>query len=158
LLVADVFLPVPSSLLMVANGALVGMIPGAIATMVSSTLGGVLAFWLGRRGSPWLVEKIPAREREQAERFFARWGALAVLLTRPVPILAETFGILAGTTTMRWPRFVVALMLGNLPPAVLYAFAGATAKNPSYTIAIFLVLVGFAGIWWVIGRRISRSA
>jgi uncharacterized membrane protein YdjX (TVP38/TMEM64 family) len=158
LLIADVLLPIPSSLLMVANGALLGLAPGALATMLSSTLGGMLAFWLGRRGSPWLMKRISANERAQADRFFARWGALAVLITRPVPILAETIGILAGTTTMGWPRFVAALALGNLPPALLYAFAGATAKNASYTVAIFIFLVGIAGAWWLVGRRMSKTA
>lgn len=158
LLIADVLLPIPSSLLMVANGALLGLIPGAVATLASSTLGGMLAFWLGRRGAPWLMERISAEERAQADRFFTRWGAMAVLLTRPVPILAETIGILAGTTKMGWLRFITALALGNLPPAALYAFAGATAKNASYTVAIFIFLVGFAGAWWLIGRRMTRAA
>lgn len=78
---------------------------------------------------------------------------MAVLMSRPVPIIAETVGILAGTTSMRWPRFMISIFLGNLPPAILYAFAGASAKNASYTVAIFLILVGFAGGWWLIGRR-----
>lgn len=153
LLVADVLLPIPSSLLMVANGALLGTVGGAAATIVSTLLGGVLAFWLGRRGAPWLMARISEREREQADRFFRRWGAMAVLMSRPVPIIAETVGILAGTTTMRWPRFMISIFLGNLPPAILYAFAGSSAKNASYTVAIFLILVGFAGGWWLIGRR-----
>ncbi len=105
-----------------------------------------------------MMSRISASERATAERFFARWGAMAVLITRPVPILAETTGILAGTTKMGWPRFMAALMLGNLPPAMLYSFAGATAKNASYTVTIFLLLVGFAGVWWLIGRRLSSTA
>ena len=155
LLIGDVVLPIPSSLLMVANGALLGTVGGALATMISTTLGGVLAFWLGRRGAPWLMARISERERAQADRFFTRWGAMAVLMSRPVPIIAETIGILAGTTPMGWGKFLVSVMLGNLPPAILYAFAGASAKNASYTIAIFLILVGFAAGWWLLGRRTS---
>lgn len=153
LLIADVLLPIPSSLLMVANGAMLGTVGGALATLVSTVLGGMLAFWLGRRGAPWLMAKISDRERLQADRFFRRWGAMAVLISRPVPILAETIGILAGTTAMGWPRFVLSVFLGNLPPAILYAFAGASAKNASYSVAIFLILVGLAGAWWLVGRR-----
>ena len=153
LLVADVLLPIPSSLLMVANGALLGTIGGALATIVSTFVGGALAFWLGRRGAPWLMARISDRERTQADHFFERWGAMAVLMSRPVPIIAETIGILAGTTPMNWPRFLASVFLGNLPPAILYAFAGASAQNASYTVAIFLILVGFAGGWWLLGRR-----
>lgn len=153
LLIADVLLPIPSSLLMVANGALLGTVGGAVATLASTLVGGALAFWLGRRGAPWLMARISDRERAHADRFFKRWGALAVLVSRPVPIVAETIGILAGTTVMHWPRFMISVFLGNLPPAILYAFAGASAKNASYSVAIFLILVGLAGGWWLLGRR-----
>ena len=153
LLIGDVLLPIPSSLLMVANGALLGTLGGTAATIGSTLLGGVLAFWLGRRGAPWLMARISERERAHAERFFKRWGALAVLVSRPVPIIAETIGILAGTTPMGWSRFLLSVLLGNLPPAILYAFAGASAKNASYSVAIFLILVGLAGAWWLLGRR-----
>jgi uncharacterized membrane protein YdjX (TVP38/TMEM64 family) len=157
LLIGDVLLPIPSSLLMVANGALLGTLPGAVATMVSTLLGGVLAFWLGRQGAPWLIARISDRERAQAERFFTRWGALAVLVSRPVPIIAETIGILAGTTHMSWTRFLLSVAAGNLPPAILYAFAGASAKNASYSVAIFLILVGLAGAWWFLGHRAEEN-
>lgn len=153
LLVGDVLLPIPSSLVMVANGALLGTFGGSVATLLSTLLGGVLAFWLGRRGAPWLMARISDRERARADSFFERWGAMAVLVSRPVPIVAETIGILAGTTPMGWARFLVSVFLGNLPPAILYAFAGASAKNASYSIAIFLILCGFAGGMWLLGRR-----
>lgn len=159
LLIGDVVLPIPSSLLMVANGALLGLVGGAVATLVSTLLGGALAFWLGRRGAPWLMARISPRERLMAERFFERWGGMTVLMSRPVPIIAETVGVLAGATTMGWPRFLFSVFLGNLPPAILYAFAGASAKNASYSIAIFLVLVGFAVGWWLLGnRRVEEEA
>src|SRR5690606_28970236 len=115
LLVGDVLLPIPSSLVMVANGALLGTFGGSVATLLSTLLGGVLAFWLGRRGAPWLMARISDRERERADHFFQRWGAMAVLVSRPVPIVAETIGILAGTTPMGWVRFLISVFLGNLP-------------------------------------------
>lgn len=157
LLVADVLLPVPSSLLMVGNGALLGVAPGAAASLVSSTLSALLAFWLGRRGAPWLMRRISMQERRQADRFFERWGAMAVLMSRPVPILAETVGVLAGTTRIGWSRYAGAVLIGNLPPAVLYAFAGATARRATYGLLIFGVLVGIAVLWWLLGRRAEPS-
>lgn len=157
LLVADVLLPVPSSLLMIANGALLGVVPGGLATMGSATVGALLAFGLGRRGAPWLMRRISPEERARAERFFRQWGAMAVLITRPVPILAESIGVLAGTTRLSWTRYALAVVLGNLPAAFLYAFAGATAQRARYGLLIFVVLVGIAGLWWILSRRASRS-
>src|SRR5688572_11027427 len=74
LLVMDVLLPVPSSLLMVANGALLGLVWGSLATLVSATLGGLLAFWIGRRGSRVVARFVGPDELERADRFFRRWG------------------------------------------------------------------------------------
>lgn len=156
LLVADVVLPVPSSLLMIANGALLGLVPGGLASLVSTSLGGLVAFWLGRRGAPWLMRRISMEERARAERFFRDWGAMAVMITRPIPILAESIGVLAGTTRLGWGRFTLAVTLGNLPPSFLYAFAGETAQQAAYGLLIFGLLMGLAAVWWLVSRRASR--
>lgn len=157
LLVADVLLPVPSSLLMIANGTLLGLLGGSLASLASSTAGGMLAFWLGRRGSPHLMAWIPVEEKLRAERFFRKWGAAAVVMTRPVPILAESIGVLAGTTQLSWTRYSVAVVLGNIPAALLYAFAGATAKRSTYGPLIFVVLLAITVIYWMLSRWAPQS-
>jgi uncharacterized membrane protein YdjX (TVP38/TMEM64 family) len=157
LLVADVLLPIPSSLLMVANGALLGLLWGAAASLVSATLSALLAFWLGRRGAPWLMRRISPQERARAEHFFDRWGAMAVMVTRPVPILAEATGVLAGTTGLGWARFGAAAAAGNLPPALLYAFAGAMARRATYGLLVFAILLAIAALWWFVGRGAERA-
>ena len=50
LLVADVVLPVPSSLVMVARGAPFGVAVGALLSLVGSLGAGLFGFGLGRRG------------------------------------------------------------------------------------------------------------
>ncbi|MDQ3677520.1 MAG: VTT domain-containing protein, partial [Actinomycetota bacterium] len=67
----------------------------------------------------------PGAERARADAFLARWGALAVVVSRPVPIAAETLALLAGASPLPWRRFLPAAALGSLPPALLYAAAGA---------------------------------
>lgn len=153
LLMLDVLLPIPSSLLMVANGALLGAFWGSIASLVSSTLAGLLAFWIGRKGSGVVHRFVRADELARADRFFRRWGGAAVVLSRPIPIIAEAVGALAGMTALSWKRFSVALVMGNLPIAILYALAGASVNQIRNGSIIFLTLVGSASLWLLLSRR-----
>src|SRR5918997_5358888 len=52
LLVVDVLLPVPSSLVMVAHGALFGVLGGALLSLFGSVASALAAFALGRAGTP----------------------------------------------------------------------------------------------------------
>lgn len=125
LLLVDVVAPVASSTVMTANGALFGVLGGTLLSFAGSVAAAALAFALGRRGSGVLDRVTPRAERVRADAFLARWGALAVLVSRPVPIAAETLALLAGASPLSWPRFLAAAALGSLPPALLYAAIGA---------------------------------
>ena len=153
LLLADVLLPVPSSLVMLANGALFGVWMGTALSMVGSVGATLFAFWLGRRGGPLLDRLITAEERTQADKFLAQWGTVAIIASRPIPLIAETTAILAGTTTMRWRSLFFGAIAGNLPPALLYAVTGATAASVGQTWLVFgLVLLIAGGFWWAARR------
>jgi uncharacterized membrane protein YdjX (TVP38/TMEM64 family) len=50
LLVGDVVLPVPSSLVMLAHGALFGVVLGALLSLVGTVGAALVGVWIGRRG------------------------------------------------------------------------------------------------------------
>lgn len=125
LLLVDVVAPVASSAIMTANGALFGVVGGTLLSLAGSVGAAAIAFALGRRGSGVLDRVAPRAERARADAFLARWGALAVLVSRPVPIAAETLALLAGASPLPWRRFLPAAALGSLPPALIYAATGA---------------------------------
>jgi uncharacterized membrane protein YdjX (TVP38/TMEM64 family) len=153
LLIADVLLPVPSSLVMVAHGALFGVVVGTLLSLLGSTGAAVFGFWIGRRGGKLLERLVTAEEREHANRLLERWGTLAVIVTRPIPLLAETVAIMAGASPLGWSRTALAALAGSLPPAFLYALAGASASQFQNTVLMFVFVVVIAGIFWMIGRR-----
>jgi uncharacterized membrane protein YdjX (TVP38/TMEM64 family) len=127
LLAADVVLPVPSSVLMTVHGALFGVAVGAALSLVGSLGAAAIGYGIGRAGSP-LLERIVIRDqRQNADRIVQRWGGLAVALTRPVPIVAETVAVIAGTSSLGWGRLLGMAALGSLPPSLFYAFLGAHA-------------------------------
>ncbi len=155
LLVTDVVLPVPSSLVMVAHGALFGVVVGTLLSLVGSVGAALVGFAVGRRGGPLLSRLVSAEERERADRLLTRWGALAIVVTRPVPLLAETVVILAGTSPLGWGRAALAALAGSLPAALLYALTGALAASFQSSALVFGLVLLVAGLFWLIGRWVE---
>jgi uncharacterized membrane protein YdjX (TVP38/TMEM64 family) len=155
LLIADVFLPVPSSLVMIAHGALFGIWTGTALSLLGSVGATLFGFWVGRRGGRTLERLVSPAEKAKADALLARWGALAILVSRPLPLLAETVAILAGASAMGWGKAALAGFLGCLPMAVLYAFTGATASGLGNDILMFGVVILIAAIFWFLGKKAS---
>lgn len=158
LLVADVFLPIAASLVMVAHGAIFGIALGTLLSLAGGTAAAALAFAVGRWGGARFNRRIPADERRRAETLLGRWGELAVAASRPVPILAESLALLAGTTSLSWRRFLLAAAAGNLPIALLCAVTGATAARLDSFLLIFALVLVMAAAVWLAGRRLGRDA
>ncbi|HLE83142.1 MAG TPA: VTT domain-containing protein [Thermoanaerobaculia bacterium] len=157
LLVVDVFLPVPSSLVMIAHGALFGIVGGALLSLAGGTTAAAVGFALGRWGRAPLRLLVPEEERRRADALLGRWGNLAVVVTRPVPILAESVAILAGTSRLPWRRFLPAAALGNLPACLLYAATGATALRLDDAFLTFGLVLLVAALVWLWGRRLEAA-
>ncbi|MDT4953616.1 MAG: hypothetical protein QOJ02_1754 [Acidobacteriota bacterium] len=155
LLIADVLLPVPSSLVMVAHGALFGVVWGTLLSLVGSLGAALFGFWLGRRGGRLMERIVSTEERARADYLLNRWGTLAIIVTRPVPLLAETVAIMAGASSMNCGRVALAALVGSLPPALLYALTGAAVANFQNTALMFGFVILVAGFFWMIGRLIE---
>jgi uncharacterized membrane protein YdjX (TVP38/TMEM64 family) len=158
LLIADVVLPVPASLIMMANGAIFGVLAGTFFSVVGLLGAGMFGFGLGRWGGRWLERLVPASERARGNAFLDRWGDLAIVITRPIPILAEVISILAGTSPMRWGRMMVSTLLGSAASALPYCIMGATAANlDSPFLAVSLAFL-VAGIFWLVSRTLRGGS
>lgn len=149
-LVADVVLPVPSSLVMVAMGAMYGIATATVLSVAGGALMGLAGGLLGRRGTRAL-----GRDAGRARRLVDRYGVAAVVLTRPVPLLAESVVLVAGAAGMPLRRIVLGAAAGTVPLALVYAAAGAYGGAANAT-AAFVVLVLLAALALATGRR-TRS-
>ena len=156
LLVADVFLPVPSSVLMIGNGALFGVVQGTALSLAGSLGATGLGFLLGRRGSNLIQRLVSRSEKARADAMLARWGALAILVTRPIPLLAETTAILAGASPLGWGKSMLAALAGALPSCLLYALTGATSRSFDSGLYAFACVLVVAGGLYFVGRRAGR--
>jgi uncharacterized membrane protein YdjX (TVP38/TMEM64 family) len=155
LLIADVVLPVPSSVIMFAFGAAFGLWNGALLSMIGAIGASLAGFAIGRGGRDAVRRFVRDDELDRASTLLDRWGTLALIATRPVPILAETTAILAGTSRIGWLRMTALSAIGSAAPAILYAWAGSSARQPAEGIVVFLIVLAFSGAMWWIGRRTS---
>lgn len=156
LLTADALLPVPSSLVMTALGALFGLPGGAALSLAGSLFGFVFAFWLGSRSSPAVRRLLTQEEVGRADRMLQRWGVLAIILTRPLPILAETTAIAAGVSRLPLTRSLPAAAAGLLPVCLAYAWVGSRAHGFGAAAIVFLALACIAAAASVFVRRRKR--
>jgi uncharacterized membrane protein YdjX (TVP38/TMEM64 family) len=158
LLTADVFLPVPSSVIMIGNGALFGVVPGAALSLVGSLGAALLGFAIGRRSDRLIARLVTPAEKARADELLARWGALAVVITRPLPLLAETVAILAGASPLGWGKLCLATIGGALPSCLLYALTGATSRGFGSGVVMFGIVLAVAGGFYWLGRRAAAGA
>ena len=150
LLAADVFLPVPSSIVMVLSGAVFGVGWGSVLALTGSVAGEWLGFEVvrryGRRAARWLADE---RDLVSLNRFFARHGAVAIIVTRPLPVVMETMSLVAGLSQMPRGRFVAASVVGTAPIVVIYAHAGAVSRATGSLVPALVILVSIGAAGWV---------
>jgi uncharacterized membrane protein YdjX (TVP38/TMEM64 family) len=165
LLTVDAVLPVPASLVMAATGALYGTVAGTLLSLVGRVLAALAGYMIGRRGGPLVARLVPPDVRDRADGLLRRWGPTAIVVTRPVPLLAETVTILAGASSIGWARAALAALVGSVPEAVLYAGSGALAYSVEKAALIWVAVLALACALWIAGRwadhrlatRVSQS-
>jgi uncharacterized membrane protein YdjX (TVP38/TMEM64 family) len=159
LLIADLVLPIPSSVVMVLSGALFGVTVGALLSFVGALGRGVIGFELARRyGRSGAARLVGDGEVSRLERTFERYGAGAVFMTRPLPIVQETMSVIAGLSAMRRRTFLLATIAGTIPEVLIYAYAGSVSRETGNVVPAMLILVTLTGIGWMLYRGRTKTA
>ena len=129
LLWADVLLPIPSSLCMIANGSIFGVYQGALISLVGGVGATLVAHLLGKRYQRHMTRDLSEQDQARSQFYLTKWGAFAIVVTRPVPILAESVAILSGALPYGLTQIIAYATLGHLVPCVLYAQVGASLST-----------------------------
>lgn len=156
LLGLDILLPIPGSIIMIGNGALFGTFLGATISLIGALIANITGYFIGKKSGEWLNRFVTSEERDQANRLMQRWGMIAVIVTRPIPILSESVIVMAGTTLLPFNRMLLATVLGLLPGVLIYALTGAYAVTVGNQVLGFLIVVGIAFIFWLAGYWIKK--
>jgi uncharacterized membrane protein YdjX (TVP38/TMEM64 family) len=152
-LALDVFLPVPSSLVSTAAGALLGFAAGTLTIWVGMTVGCGLAYLVGSRASGLARRLVGDDGLRRASEVAERYGSWAIVVSRPVPVLAEASVILAGLIQVDVARFLILSALANLGIAAAYAAIGAYSMGVGSFLATFVGALILPGLAMLAGRR-----
>jgi uncharacterized membrane protein YdjX (TVP38/TMEM64 family) len=157
LLVADVLLPVPSSVVSTMAGAFLGAPVGAFASWVGMTLGCVVAYAIGAVAGRQVVRRISGDAIDALERDMERFGPSLVAMGRPVPVLAEATTLIAGATRMNFKQFITVSSLANLGISIVYSATGALSiQAGSFILAVVASMALPATAWWVVTRVLKQ--
>jgi uncharacterized membrane protein YdjX (TVP38/TMEM64 family) len=156
LLIADVLLPVPSSLIMIAHGAIFGFWLGTLLSLIGQVGAALLGFGIGRVNSTRVARFVSATPMAQTQVLLRRWGMVAIIVTRPIPLLAETTAIMAGAAKLNLAQVLVASLAGGLPTAALYALTGTLALGLDSTLWSFALVLLVASLFWLLREPVDR--
>jgi uncharacterized membrane protein YdjX (TVP38/TMEM64 family) len=152
LLASDVFLPIPSSILAAAGGALLGFWRGAAAVWVGMMAACALGYAFGARAARAARRFVGEPGMSRAADLAARYGDYAVVLCRPIPVLAEASVIFSGVVHRPLVRFLILTAWSNLGIALGYAAIGAFSMRVDSFLLAFLGAIVVPGVALLAGR------
>ncbi|MGC2203477.1 MAG: DedA family protein [Stellaceae bacterium] len=171
-------IPIPSEIIMPFSGYLVStgrfnLLLVATAGAVGCNLGSTLAYFAGRYGGRPLVEKWGAyilmsrRDLDITDRFFARFGGIAVLLGRLLPVVRTFIALPAGIARLPQLRFQIYTFVGSWPWCFGLAYVGfklgerwnsdprlQTIMHRSDLLVLAVIVLGLC---WYVWRHLHRS-
>lgn len=157
LLVADIALPVPSSIVAIALCWMLGPLWGGVSVAIGCLLAFVAGYCIGRlvpepRLRQWVGPQLWDTARDSARQRAMWW----IVIARPLPLLAELTAVLAGI--WRVP-LLSALANAAAASAVVGALYGASVwlgrEQPALVLTV-VVLLALPSLTWVSHRMVLR--
>ena len=152
LLALDVFLPVPSSIVSTAAGVLLGFGLGAAVVWIGMMAGCLVGYFVGVYSAPLARRLVGPAGLARAADLADRYGAWAVVLCRPVPVLAEATVVFAGLVRAPLGRFVFLTAASNLGIAAGYAAIGAYSMRLDSFLMAFVGAIAVPGLAMLVVR------
>jgi membrane protein DedA with SNARE-associated domain len=132
-------IPLPSELIMPLAGWMLikdrGLGPewlllAGLMGAIGNTIGSLIAYYAGAWGGRPLVEKygkyilLSHHDLDLADRWFQRWGNLAVFVSRLLPVVRTFISLPAGISRMPVGKFALYSFAGAFPWSLGLAWAG----------------------------------
>jgi membrane protein DedA with SNARE-associated domain len=173
-------IPIPSEPTMLFAGFAVSegeysLWAAVLVASVANLVGSWVAWYAGYKGRTDLLERqrfvhISPKHLAWSDRFFARYGDLAVFGSRMLPIVRTFISLPAGVARMPFVRFSVLTFLGAVPWNFMLVFIGKQARDNwdawrdrlhyiDYAVIVFIVAgIVFLAVRWWRGRSRRRTA
>ena len=157
LMISDLFLPIPASAIMSAIGSKYGLVTAFFINTGGLLMAGLTAYFLAktfsRKGSHFICSD---QELNEYSDFFNKWGGLAIIISRALPILPEVTSLMAGFTKMNFKKYFSSLFLGSAAVSLLYSWIGSSsAEEPFWGIAIAVAIP--LVLWIPVNKLIHKN-
>jgi len=170
-------IPLPSEIIMPFSGYLVStgrfdLWLVATAGAIGCNLGSIVGYEVGKRGGRAFVARwgryvlLNMEHLSQAERFFARWGSITVLVCRLLPFVRSFIAFPAGVARMPLVRFHIYTFVGSWPWCFALAWVGmklgaAWRTDPRLSHILHygdaaVVVAIVAGILWFVWNQLRK--
>ncbi|QNF33960.1 VTT domain-containing protein [Adhaeribacter swui] len=146
----DTLLPVPSSLLMILNGKVLGFLGGSLVSWAGSLVSSVLGFYLGRSANPLFDKFFSAQDKTFSNNFFRKYGNMALLVSKALPILSEAVSFVAGTTAMSFKTFLLYSALGHLIISLVYGYLGSFSNSLHSGLITVIIILSTVFLGWLV--------
>ena len=157
ILTSDIVLPIPSSVVMILNGKVLGVFLGTIISLLAGLSSSSIGFYLGRKTS-WIADKVfSKKERETSSTLFKKFGNSAIVISKALPVLSEAVAFLSGTTSISFSRFLVLSVAGHLMVSLTYAIAGQLSGNTNSNLIGGIVICSVLVAGWIIQFFIKKK-
>lgn len=162
LLLESTGLPIPGETTLIAAAAFAGLgqlnivtviIVGILAAMIGDNLAFVIGYYGGRK----IINKfgkyifIPPERYKKLEEFFNRNGGKVVIVARFIDGLRQLNGIIAGSSDMKWPKFLMFNTIGATIWVLFWTLLGYFGGSHIQSILKYQLYVSIAFIVFIIG-------
>lgn len=130
-------IPLPSEIIMPFSGFVVWqgstnmtLLGITLVGALGNLLGSLIAYFVGLKGGRPFLEKygryvfISHSKLELADKWFARYGGEAVLISRMLPLIRTFISLPAGIAKMDLKKFSLYTLLGSLPWSFVLGYVG----------------------------------
>jgi len=166
-------IPLPSEIIMPFSGYLASvgrfnLYLVSVAGALGCVFGSVLAYYAGIWGGRAFILKygkyilISHKDLETAERWFVKYGDLAIFFSRLMPVVRTFISLPAGIAKMNFSKFVVYTFLGSLPWCFALAYLGKILGENWQSIRIYfhnadivIIILIVLGIGFFIYRHLK---
>ena len=158
-------IPLPSEIIMPFSGFVVWqgttnmtLLGITLVGALGNLIGSLIAYFIGLKGGRPFLEKygkyvfISHSKLELADRWFARYGWEAVLISRMLPLIRTFISLPAGIANMDLKKFSLYTFMGSLPWSFILAYVG-VQLGPNWEliksyfhILDIVVFIGIAGL------------
>jgi uncharacterized membrane protein YdjX (TVP38/TMEM64 family) len=154
LLVADLFLPIPSTVVMSALGWLYGPLSGGVLAASGLLLSAQVAYQLSSRfGRPFAARLAGEENLSAGAAWISRAGGACIAISRCLPVLSEAISCLAGLSHFPPRDFFAASLVGALPTGFAFAYIGYIGREDSATAMVLSAVLPL--LLWFLYRKVS---